>query len=117
VTRSHPVTDDTVSAEARLPEVLAAAVRESAERGYATVVVARADLEALLALVPAATSSPEPELDVERLAEAWANVMDGRRIGRGLDAARIGRDTTTPEDWWHIATEYARLAAGENARA
>lgn len=49
-------------------------------------------------------------LDVERLADAWANVMDGRRIGDGLNAARVGRDTTTANDWRAIAREYAALA-------
>ena len=49
--------------------------------------------------------------DWTRLAEAWANVMDGRRIGSGLNAARIGRDTTTGDDWHAIAAEYAALAS------
>jgi hypothetical protein len=44
-------------------------------------------------------------IDVRVLAYAWANVMDGRRIG----TARIGRDTTTPDDWQDILAEYARL--------
>ena len=45
-------------------------------------------------------NSPEPHpapLDVERLVEAWANVMD---------------DTVTADDWAAIAAEYARLARG-----
>lgn len=51
----------------------------------------------------------EEGVDWMRVAEAWANVMDGRRIGSGLHAARIGRATTTLDDWHAIATEYVRL--------
>ncbi len=54
---------------------------------------------------------PAPALDAERLGRAWGNVMDGRRIGEGLHAARIGRDTTTADDWQAIAREYAALAS------
>jgi hypothetical protein len=45
-------------------------------------------------------------LDVERLAEAGGNVLDGRRIG----SVRLYRNTITPDDWQAIAAEYARLA-------
>jgi hypothetical protein len=55
-------------------------------------------------------SAPEPGIDVERLAEAWGNVMDGRRVGTGLSAYRIGRDFTSSDDWRSILAEYARLA-------
>lgn len=51
----------------------------------------------------------EPSLDVERLAEAGGNVLDGRRIG----SVRLYRNTITPDDWTAIAAEYARLGTGE----
>lgn len=50
-------------------------------------------------------------IEWERLAEAWANVMDGRRIGSGLNAARISGGTTNSDDWHAIAAEYDRLVA------
>ena len=59
-------------------------------------------------------TGPRPDSGIDdwtRVAEAWANVMDGRRIGSGLNAARIGRDTTTGDDWHAIAREYAALAS------
>ena len=52
---------------------------------------------------------PAEPIDLERLAEAWGNVMDGRRIGEGLNAVRIGRDTTTASDWLDIMVEYRAL--------
>ncbi len=65
------------------------------------------------------TSNPDPDrlasqptpapLDVERLARAWGEVMDGRRVGnKGLYAARINADTTTADDWDAIACAYAQ---------
>ena len=55
---------------------------------------------------PPAPSQERPPIDVERLAEAWGNVMDGRR----LHGVRISSDTTTPDDWSAIAAEYLRLS-------
>jgi hypothetical protein len=52
-------------------------------------------------------SAEQPGLDVDVLAEAGANVLDGRRIG----SVRLYRNTITPDDWQAIAAEYARLAA------
>jgi hypothetical protein len=58
--------------------------------------------------VAEAASPPLPEgLDVERLAEAGANVLDGRRIG----SVRLYRNTITSDDWQAIAAEYVRLTA------
>ena len=61
----------------------------------------------------AAAQARTEALDVEALAEAWANVMDGRRIGSGLNAARIGRETTTSGDWTAIAREYRAILAAK----
>ena len=47
-----------------------------------------------------------PSIDVERLAEAGGNVLDGRRIG----SVRLYRNTITPDDWSAIAAEYLRLS-------
>ena len=56
-------------------------------------------------------SDPDPHReDWMRLAEAWANVMDGRVIDGGDGWARIGRDTTTTDDWHAIAREWDRLS-------
>src|SRR5690349_21700402 len=55
--------------------------------------------------------------NVERLARAWANVMDGRRIGTGPDAPRIDGDTVTSDDWRAIVEEYATLAADDDDAA
>jgi alkylhydroperoxidase family enzyme len=46
-----------------------------------------------------------PAVDVERLAEAAGNVLDGRRIG----SVRLYRNTITPDDWSAITDEYDRL--------
>lgn len=65
-----------------------------------------------VAVVWSQRCEPEP-FDALRLAAAWGNVMDGRRIGSGLQAARIGRETTTPEDWRAIVHEYNALPFDE----
>ena len=53
-------------------------------------------------------------LDVERLAKAWGNVMDGRRVWAGMASARMSADTTTPDDWDAIAREYAAMEATDD---
>lgn len=50
-------------------------------------------------------SAEQPGLDVDVLAEAGANVLDGRRIG----SVRLYRNTITPDDWQAIAAEYTAL--------
>ena len=61
--------------------------------------------DAVIARLGSAPSRSEP-IDLERLAEAWGNVMDGRRLG----SERIGFSTTTYDDWKAIVAEYDRLA-------
>jgi hypothetical protein len=74
----------------------------------------REDSDAILA-DPSPTAPSESRLDVERLAEAWANVMDGRHIPG--HETRIRRDTTTMDDWHAIVAEYAALSDSENESA
>ena len=79
--------------------------------GGGQMVAKHAVLDLITARLGAASGGVPAALDDwTLLAEAWANVMDGRRIGEGLNAARIGRETTTPDDWHAIAAEYHRLA-------
>lgn len=52
-------------------------------------------------------ATAQGSLDALVLAEAGANVLDGRRIG----SVRLYRNTITPDDWQAIAAEYARLAS------
>jgi hypothetical protein len=82
------------------------------DHGYHTdscLVVQAAVAEYNAAALPVREDEPTGIDDWTRLAEAWANVMDGRRIGGGLGAYRIGRHTTTTDDWHAIAAEYDRL--------
>jgi hypothetical protein len=55
---------------------------------------------------PVASYAGPAGIDVERLGEAGANVLDGRRIG----SVRLYRNTITPDDWEYIAAEYDRLS-------
>jgi hypothetical protein len=117
----HPVTDDTV-----IPERLRLAVHAAIEEEYgrcwhhgdyracedsAELVPVRA-----LPAIIAATSSPEPGLDVERLARALFAVhpLMYPQSWPDDDPDDIGPDPT--EDATAIAAEYARLAS-ENRSA
>ncbi len=86
----------------------------------------RVDFDCLQCIEPLPEPDQTPEVrvperkvpvgldDWTRLAEAWANVMDGRRIGPGgLGDVRIGRNTTKPDDWVAIVAEYRRLRSEE----
>jgi hypothetical protein len=60
----------------------------------------------ILVAALAASDAGPAGIDVERLGEAGANVLDGRRIG----SVRLYRNTITPDDWEYIAAEYDRLS-------
>jgi hypothetical protein len=102
--RSHPVTDDTVTPEARALLLLARNEYEpdDAELNEVSLGALRAAL--------AATSSPEPGLDVERLARALHVVFNHGYHGGGWDNG--DGDLAGA-----VAAEYARLASEDKQRA
>jgi len=63
------------------------------------------DRVSIWTFTPDRPAGSPPPFDVESLARAWGNVMDGRRLG----GQRIDATTTTPADWQAIAREYAAL--------
>jgi hypothetical protein len=115
VTRSHPVTDDTVTPEARLREAAQEVVSGWFDRVELDGPQMRQSMLRLRAAL-AATSSPEPGLDVERLARALFAVhpLMYPQSWPDDDPDDIGPDPT--EDATAIAAEYARLAS-ENRSA
>lgn len=81
-----------------LRDVLRANLFDGDESGVVTMPVATL-LTDVVDIVRAHTLDLDSPEAVERLARAWGEVMDGRRIGEGLHAARINADTTTGADW------------------
>jgi hypothetical protein len=86
------------------------ALRRIADEGWERSRKPGDDAAVLAEMAETALASPEPTpdsgLDVERLYEAWGNVMDGRRV----EGVRLMFDTTTVDDWKAITAEYARLS-------
>jgi hypothetical protein len=115
VTRSHPVTDDIVTPEARLREAAQEVVSGWFDRVELDGPQMRQSMLRLRAAL-AATSSPEPGLDVDRLARALFAVhpLMYPQSWPDDDPDDIGPDPT--EDATAIAAEYARLAS-ENRSA
>ena len=63
---------------------LRSAVSESATRGYATVVVAREDLETLLAALTPSQPVPKPQLGDPGVASQWWQVHPSQPVPSGL---------------------------------
>jgi hypothetical protein len=56
------------------------------------------------------------DVDWSLVAEAWGNVMDGRRVGGRDIAVRLSGRDTRPDDWRSIAAEYHRLAGQSSSQ-